>query len=207
MTIKQLYREYQIPKNLQEHMLRVAALAQIICENWNEDIDSDAVVKACCLHDIAKPMTFDIGKQAQFGMATEDIAKLNKLQKRLKKGYGDDEYKATFGICKEVGCNASTLNIIRRLEWDYTPQLLHENYREGLIFIYCDMRIGPDGILPVQERIHECHARTQSYLLDTYLHYSSLVEPEIVKQVRVDVLSITDQDLYDRFGMLLDTKI
>jgi hypothetical protein len=207
MNIREIYQIYQTPKNLQEHMLRVAALAQIITENWRAWIDGNAVVRACLLHDIAKPMMFDISKQAQFGMAVDDIAKLYQLQQRLKSRYGEDEYLATLGIAKELGCSQAVLDIIGKVEWRYVPELLKNGNIEGLILIYCDMRIGPYGILPIHERIRECHARTHNYLLDTYLHYGSLVEPDIVKQFHGDILSVTDQDLNSRFENLLNLAV
>ena len=40
---------------------------------------------------IAKPIKFDLAKQAQFGMTQEDIDRLDLLQKRLKDKFGEDE--------------------------------------------------------------------------------------------------------------------
>jgi len=61
MKTKQIYEEYMIPKNLQEHMLRVAALAEVLLENWTKgNIDKSEIIKACLFHDIAKPITPDL---------------------------------------------------------------------------------------------------------------------------------------------------
>lgn len=34
MNISEVYKKYMTPKNLQEHMLRVAALSKIVGDNW-----------------------------------------------------------------------------------------------------------------------------------------------------------------------------
>ena len=161
-TVKEIYTQYQIPKSLQEHMLCVAGLASIIVDSWKGvDIDKKAIIEVCIFHDIAKPMKFVLSKQADFGMSEKDIEKLRILQEELKRKYGDDEHKATLGICKEIGFSPKMLSLLDNLEWEFTPRLLKTNDIESLIPIYCDMRIGPKGILPLKERIAELEKRTQ----------------------------------------------
>ena len=45
MNTLQIYQEYMVPKNLQQHMLRVASLTKIILDNWNEPLlDKDEII-------------------------------------------------------------------------------------------------------------------------------------------------------------------
>jgi len=39
MKIQQIYDKYQIMPNLQEHMLRVAGVASIICDNYTKPVN------------------------------------------------------------------------------------------------------------------------------------------------------------------------
>lgn len=161
MNTIQIYEQYLIPKNLQQHMLRVASLAKIILDHWTgKKLEGEAIIQACVFHDIAKPMNFDLTKQAQFGMSQAEIDNLNTLQKRLQASYGNDEHRATMEICKEIGCSLTAVKIVDNLEWSYIPSLLSRNYLESLIPIYSDMRIGPKGILTLRERLDDLKSRT-----------------------------------------------
>ena len=63
MLIKDIYKKYLLPRNLQEHMLRVAALSEIILDDWKDGCaDAHAITTTCLFHDIAKPLTFEAEK-------------------------------------------------------------------------------------------------------------------------------------------------
>ena len=161
MTIKNIYNKYWIPQNLREHMLRVGTLASIITENWTgEDIDRSAIVIAALLHDIAKPINFDLAKQAQFGMTPKEIANPSKHQSLLKKKFGDDEHSAVIRISQSLGCSKTTVRIIDNAEWKTLSMLMEDQDIESLIVIYCDMRIGLHGILSFSERLEELKTRS-----------------------------------------------
>ena len=77
MKVGQIYEKYCVPKNLTDHMLRVASLATIVSQNWKGDeLDFDSIINTCLFHDIGKPIMFDISKQAQFGMGEKEIKDL-----------------------------------------------------------------------------------------------------------------------------------
>ena len=53
MNIIDIYNKYHLPKNLQMHMLRVAACSNLIIDNWKGiEIDKDAIIRVCLLHDM-----------------------------------------------------------------------------------------------------------------------------------------------------------
>jgi len=54
MKVNKIYEDYMVPSNLQKHMLRVAALAEILLEKWvSNNVDKISVINACIFHDIA----------------------------------------------------------------------------------------------------------------------------------------------------------
>jgi hypothetical protein len=208
MTVDQAYQTYQTPKGLQEHMLRTAALAAIILEGWTGGaIDKDAIIRACTIHDIAKPMRFDPDKQTQFGMSPVDIEKLRKLQIRIRINFGSDEHHATVGIAREIGCNASIIRCIDNLEWKYIPRLLEENNLESLIPIYCDMRIGPRGILRLDQRITELRDRTGGSDYEDNMKNGRALEDVVTQNTKTDLGTITDSDLNQRFSDLRNLEL
>lgn len=205
MTTKQIYEEYLIPQNLQQHMLRVAALANTLLDHWiGKALDKNPIVQACVFHDIAKPMNFDLAKQAQFGMLPEEITKLAQLQKRLNDNFGNNEHEATVQICKEIGCSSKAVKLVNNLEWSYIPKLLKADDIESLIPIYCDMRIGPKGILPLQQRLADLKAREGS---GEHEENAELLEKLLVSKVSADINSITDDQINIYFDKLLDLEV
>lgn len=208
MKVKQIYNSYMVPKNLQEHMLRTGALAQIIMENWkSENIDSDSIFKTCLFHDIAKPINFDLTKQAQFGMSEADIRNLEILQNRIKKDYGNDEHNATVKICEEIGLSPNSIKFVNNLEWKYIPRLIQENDIESLIPIYCDMRIGPKNILSLNMRLSDLRERTSADEYNENVKNGNILEEMLKLKLKIDINSILEEQLTTRFEKLLEIEI
>lgn len=85
MTVNQVYKTYQTPQILQEYMLRVTSFTTILLDGWiGIPIDKNAIIKACT---IAKPMTFDLDKQAGYGMSESAVEKRRLFQIELKTKY------------------------------------------------------------------------------------------------------------------------
>ena len=54
MNVKQAYHKYKVPQNLQKHMLRVAAIAEIITSSWlGNNINKNTIILACLFHDVS----------------------------------------------------------------------------------------------------------------------------------------------------------
>jgi len=200
MTIQQIYTQFLIPQNLQQHMLRVAALAQIILENWTgKKPDTEAIVIAAALHDIAKPVTFDLAKQAEYGLSLKEIQDLANLQKMIKTKYSSQEHQALLGIAQDLGYSALTVDILDNDEWEFIPRLLSDQQIEPLIMIYADMRIGWNGILSLSERLAKLQARTAIANLEVYQKNGPKLEEMIQEKTTIDITQITNQDLESRF--------
>ncbi|RJQ26158.1 HD domain-containing protein [Candidatus Parcubacteria bacterium] len=208
MKIHQIYKDYKIPQSLQEHMLRVAALAQIIVEEWKDlQIDKLSIVQTCLFHDIAKSMTFDLAKQKQFGMLEEDIENLRKHQENLKSKYGKDEHLATVKICEKIGLSKTSVKLVNNLEWSYIPRLINNKNIESLIPIYCDMRIGPKGILSLKDRLDDLKNRVGMDNYQETLENANKVEEIITQNIKTNINSITDNQINLKFKELLNTKV
>lgn len=57
-TISEIYDDYRIVINLQEHQRRVAAVARIIADNFSGELDRTGVVEAALLHDMGNILKF-----------------------------------------------------------------------------------------------------------------------------------------------------
>jgi hypothetical protein len=208
VTIQEIYEKYSTPANLREHMLRVASLSKIILENWTGELpNSKAVIIACALHDIAKPVNFDIEKQIEFGVSPTDIYSLENLQHFIKKTYGTNEHAASIGMAGDVGADKETLGILRNIEWSLIPDITRRDHFGALISIYCDMRIGPFGILSITERLKNLEERRESEDWEIYFKLGEELEQKIKENTSIDLQSLTDRDLSNGFDEILALEV
>lgn len=204
MQITQTYNRYQIPANLQQHMLRVGALTQIILEHWSGDsIDKESVVTCALYHDIAKPVTFDIEKQRKYVASEEEFYKVKRTIVDMINKYGDKEHVVVIKIFEEIGCSTETIRLINNLEWIYTPRLLKENDIPALLLNYCDMRIGSKGILPIQDRFVDLKSRAPFVGIDEIAELSPQLENTIQALTTINLNDITDDQINAEIQKLL----
>ena len=191
MKIKQVYSKYKTFQNLQEHMLRVSAVAQVILDNWTgEEINKKAIIQTCLIHDIGKPIEFDMSKQSQYVSSQKKLEEIREVHQYLIDNYGTDEHKATGKIGEEMGFGKTTLKLLNNLEWSCISKLLEKNDIESLIPIYCDMRVGPKGVLSMKERIADLQKRTQSGDTTQLIEDGINLEKLIAENTNVDLDSI-----------------
>ena len=207
MNVRTIYEQYMIPQNLQEHMLRVASLADIILTNWTGlQIDKEAIITTCLFHDIAKPMSFNLAKQAAFGMNSTDILRLKKLQEFLKSEFGEDEHRATVKIYEKLNVRPKVIALIDNLEWSNISKLLKNNDTESLMPIYCDMRIGPNGILSLNDRLYDLKVRTNQNDYEKNVANGTDTEKMIQQNCAINIDSVNDQQIQKRFETLLNYR-
>jgi hypothetical protein len=192
MTIKQAYEEYMIPSNLQRHMLTVGALAEFVHKYWKDGrLNKNTLVKSALLHDIAKPINFDLSKQASYGMTEKDISKLDRLQKKLKL-LGGNEHEIAIKICENIGCSKEVIETVGNTDWSYIPRLIKENNMGSLFVIYCDMRVGPNGVLSMEQRLEELKQRTgESWHVENGIK----VETIIKMNVSIDLRDVNNESI------------
>lgn len=188
-------------------MLRVAALAQIILENWTgKKVNKKAVIEACLVHDLAKPITFDLKKQSRFALSPSEISGLKKLQESLKSKFGNQEYRALLGIAKEIGLSSTATNLLEYFDWNYLPALLKAESLEKLIPIYCDMRISPQGILPLKARLQELETRVGNINYKKRTKEGCALQRLIQKNTKVNLEKVTNKQLSNRFIKLFNLQ-
>ena len=63
--IQSIYQTFEVPKNLQEHMLRAAAVGSILCDNWKGPaIHKEDVIAVLLIHDLGNIVKMDMDTQA-----------------------------------------------------------------------------------------------------------------------------------------------
>ena len=109
MTIIDVYNKYHIPKNLQLHMLRVTACAQLILDNWEgKRINKESIIRVCLLH--------DMGNIAKINDNPDNDEMFIKVRNQFIDKYGLDDHKISLEIGKKLGLSENELNIIQGKE-------------------------------------------------------------------------------------------
>jgi hypothetical protein len=204
MTVKEIYDKYNIPPNLQKHMLRVAALSEILVENWIEgELDERSITFACLFHDMANIIKFDLTKASIFKEEEAQKEYWKKVQLEVMETYGPNIHEATRKIARETGCPSQVVDLITKLEWDNAKRVVEDDDFESGITIYSDMRIGPFGILPLQERIENLRTRNTSHDFDAIAKEAHILESTLQTNISIPLKDIPNSALDERFENLL----
>ncbi len=158
-TISEIYKNYKIPPTLQMHMLRVAAVAAMICDNWQGDtIDKNKIVTVCLLHDMGNILKFKFDVFPDM-FEPEGVEYWQAVQGEYREKYGENEHNATIQIIRELGLaeeigaladqNHFTLLCEHAASDDVLLKIMH----------HADMRVNPFGIVSYEERMEEARRR------------------------------------------------
>ncbi len=160
--ITDIYREYKIMPNLQEHMLRVAAVASMICDHWQgEPIDKRSIVTACLLHDMGNiiKFRFNLPEDEQ----NPDIEYWRGVRNEFIEKYGTDEHHATIAIAKELGQSEKVISYIDGVGHDKFGKQIELDDMGIKIVNYADTRVSPKGVVSYQERMDDVLERYRSH--------------------------------------------
>ena len=201
-TIKQIYSDYQIMQNLQDHQLRVASVAKIIAENSITPLNTDNIVKACLLHDMGNIIKFELGR---FPESVEDrgLKYWQEVQENYVKKYGDSEHLATEKIAEELGVSKEISFLVDQIGFSKSKQNLDSDSFEQKICSYSDMRVGPHSVLTLQGRLDDLKARyanrpkrrSSSESSETLMESLKLIEKQIFENSKIKPEDINDESI------------
>jgi hypothetical protein len=218
MYTREIYKKYHIPPNLQEHMLRVAFVAEWICDHWHgPPLNRDIIICASLTHDLGNLIKFDLVRQAhKLGEEEKNIEHWKKVKQELMQKYGKDEDVATSEMCKEIGIHPEAFWIINHWGFGQFEQVKNSTSWEYKICVYSDHRVGPFGLLTLGERFADQQARYKlqghqsAHVSDQFERLRDCayeVEKQLQKNTSVDLNTLVIQDVRPIFDTLLSVKI
>jgi hypothetical protein len=160
-TIDTIYSEYKIMPTLQQHQLRVAAVAKNICETINTSLDIQGVIKVCLLHDMGNIIKFDLNYFPEF-VQPEGLVYWQKIKDDYVSKYGLDEHRATEQILHELKISENELRYFYAVGFKQVIHAVASGSLEQKICCYSDQRVGPYGVLSLKERILEGRKRYET---------------------------------------------
>ncbi len=161
MRISNIYKKFQIPPNLQLHMIRVASLALLIADSWKGGkLDLEVIVASCLLHDLGNILKFDFDNFPELlGGEQKNIEYWRKVKKDMQKKYGFDEDIATRKMIRKLSINDKVKFIVENWGFKNFKRIYESNNLEWKICVYSDHRISPNGIVSLEENLREKRKR------------------------------------------------
>lgn len=152
-----IYKEYKIFPMLQMHMLRVAGVASIICDNLDITVNKNDIISACLLHDMGNIIKADL---VYFPEAIEPqgLEYWSEVKMSFIKKYGSSELEANLLIIQELGFD-NLVSIVSAFGYPKAVKNLQDDNFSKKICFCADLRVAPLGVVSTRERIEEGRKR------------------------------------------------
>ncbi|MCX6747663.1 MAG: HD domain-containing protein [Candidatus Nomurabacteria bacterium] len=212
-TISEIYEEYRLMKTLQLHMLRVASVASMICDSFDEPIDKEKIVKVCLLHDMGNIIKFQLDYFPEVNKP-EGLEYWQNVQREFIEKYGDDEHNATMQIMRELGVSEELIQLADQNHFHLLCDHAKGNDMFVKIMHYADMRVGPFGVLSYEERMDEAKKRYANHK-DKFKEEGRLelvecgreVERQIFAHCSIKTEDVNDESIKDTMERLKEFVI
>jgi hypothetical protein len=160
--IEDIYKEYKVMPILALHQLRVAAVAMQICDSLSVKLDTDSIIKACLLHDIANIIKFDL-TYFPHAVEPEGIDYWQSVKAECIEKYGKSEHVASAKIVKDLGQSAYVSRLVDMIEPEFVKEINSGNDLGEKIGVYADNRVTPHGVVSLSERLVEVKKRYEKH--------------------------------------------
>lgn len=218
MKIEQLYTQYQIPPNLQQHMLWTAALGQLVVQSWQADpIKKDQTILALLVHDMGNIVKFDLESDFSAKLLEsqgQTLSRWQQVQQEFTAKYSADADQANIAIAQEVGLPELVIQLLKNHTFEQIPELVENQQWEHLICLYGDLRIGPHGLLSIKERIEDLrqrylqrdHAWANKKLFEKRLSDSLWLEKKLNQRTKLNLSNLNQKQLDEMCQDLLELE-
>lgn len=188
--------------NLVDHQLRVAGVAMQICDAINGvEIDRDAIIKTCLLHDMGNIIKFNLDYFPEF-LEPEGLEYWQKVKDEYIEKYGKDEHHATMQIAKELPVFNNVIEFINSIGFSQAEKNKEDNNFSIKICCYSDMRVRPEGIVLLSDRLNDLRNRYNSQrrsidIKEKYLNRPSAVS-ENLRNIFEDSLKEIEKQIFSK---------
>ena len=160
--ISEIYAEYKIMPLLQGHMLRVAAVAFLICDNFDELLPKEEIITACLLHDMGNIIKSNFEFLPE-SWQPEGVRYWQKVKDDFIKKYGENEHKTVILIMKELGVSERIISIVDKIRFSLLCSHRDGNDMSIKIVAYADNRVDPHGVVSYEARMDESKERYKNH--------------------------------------------
>jgi hypothetical protein len=158
MTVQEIYDNYKIMPTLQLHQFRVAAVGQILCDLIPGFKETKEVVTTCLLHDMGNIIKFDLNYFPEF-LEPEGLEYWQRVKDEYIQKYGNEEHFATKNIVAELVDSEKIKEYVDQVGFSKLQETKEDSSLVKKICAYSDMRVGPYGIISIEERVADGRKR------------------------------------------------
>jgi len=199
ISISDTYKKYKIPSNLQEHMLRVAAVASMICDNFSETLPKEEIVTACLLHDMGNIVKFKMNVFPEV-FETEGLEYWQKVKDEYTNKYGTNDHIASIEIAKELRVSERILKLVDAPSFIGAPHNASGDDFGMKIVDYSDVRVYPFGVVSIEERFLDLKKRYVQHVADTperiaFENALREIEKQIFAKCKIKPEDITNESI------------
>ncbi|MCL5004133.1 MAG: hypothetical protein M1352_02590 [Patescibacteria group bacterium] len=209
MKISEIYEEYGITPNLQDHMLRVCGIVEFFQKHWRgkEIIDWNFTKKMALLHDLGNTVKFDLDKHPEFlGEEESNVQHWKKVQGKIVKRYGSDDHEATKQMLLEIGVEDEMIKAILQKSFGSSIETKNSNNWPLKILYYADLRTLPFGIGTLEERINDVKDRMPKYSgrpdFENLVRACRKIEEQLQRNINIHVSEINDNTVTIKKALL-----
>lgn len=159
-TISEIYKEYKIFPRLEAHMLRVAAVASMICDHIDEPLDKNLIVTTCLMHDLGNIIKSKFEYFSDF--STTELQYWNGVKEDFIKKYGQNEHHANLAIIREIGMPQTVVDLADQFHFSLTCVRKDGGDMYAKIATYSDHRVAPNGVVSYLDRVEEAKKRYEN---------------------------------------------
>lgn len=192
-------------------MFRVAGVALTISNSSQKRLGTNSMVSACLLHDMGNIIKFNLESFPKH-FRDKGLKYWEGVQNKFRHDYGEDEHKATYKICKEIGINNNIFQLIKGFGFPKGEETYKSNNFEIKISSYSDMRVTPYGVDTLQNRLDEAWQRYKtnpkySTRFETLRNFWKKTEEQIFFHCKIGPNDITANKIEKLVGDLKNIDI
>jgi len=217
MKVTQLFSQYKVLPNIQNHLLNTASFAFILINNWKENkIKKELIIESCLIHDIANIIKADLNKNDK--ILKEELNNIDywrRVKIEYTNKYGREADRATQLIAKEIGLSPLVNRIIQQSQFLNITNIINSSNWELKVVTYSDFRIGPYSVVSLVKRFRDVQKRYKNKKknvfigehADMLIKQSYILENQIQDKVKIDIRQITQKDIDKNYKELLKLNI
>lgn len=203
-TITEVYDDYAVPQNLRDHMLRVAAIGELIFENWTgPDLDRRSVLRVLLLHDTGNFVKMDAEDVRDSLPENVSVELFEDLREKYTREFGQDDHAISEAIARDIGLSDREINLMQQKVFMKNDETASSEDWEAKIGAYADQRVAPDGVMSLEARLQEAKERYEDNpgssmnnpRTDEMIEYAHTIESQVMKQCAINPGEITDDVL------------
>lgn len=209
-TVQEIYTQYRIMPFLQLHQLRVAGVASFMAQNLKLAVpDVQRVLFACLFHDMGNIIKSDLTVFPK-SVQPEGLEFWQKVKEDFIKKYGGNEHSATLAIARELSLPTPVCELIDGIGFSKVTYTAEHGSTLAKICEYADMRVAPQGIVSVGQRLEDGKIRYENKKqtgvgfsgekYDELVYSLRKVEQELFADGSIQPEHITDQII----GMIIE---